>query len=46
MEVEAGETDAQSVIAAITVQPMQMAAHYAKRVNQRKLAASAVLNWK
>lgn len=41
--LEADCTTAQ--IAAITGQSMQMVEHYAKQVNQRKLAASAILKW-
>jgi len=41
--LEAGATEAE--VAAITGQSMQMVAHYAKQVNQRQLAASAILKW-
>ncbi len=41
--LEAGATEAE--VAAITGQSMQMVAHYAKQVNQRRLAASAILKW-
>lgn len=42
--LEVGCTDAE--VAAITGQSRQMIEHYAKQVNQRKLAASAILKWK
>jgi hypothetical protein len=32
-------------VQAITGQSMQMVEHYAKQVNQKKLAASAILKW-
>jgi integrase len=41
--LEAGCSDAE--VASITGQSRQMIEHYAKQVNQRKLAASAILNW-
>ena len=41
--LEAGCTDAE--VAAITGQSRQMVEHYAKQVNQTKLAASAILKW-
>ena len=41
--LEAGCTDAE--VSAITGQSRQMVEHYARQVNQRKLAASAVLKW-
>jgi integrase len=41
--LEAGCTDAQ--VAAITGQSRQMIEHYARQVNQRKLARAAVLKW-
>lgn len=41
--LEAGCTDAE--VAAITGQSRQMVEHYARQVNQRKLAAAAVLKW-
>jgi integrase len=41
--LEAGCSDAE--VAAITGQSRQMIEHYAKQVNQRKLAASAILKW-
>ncbi len=40
---EAGCTGAE--VAAITGQSMQMVEHYAREVNQKKLAAAAVLKW-
>jgi integrase len=43
MLLEAGCTTAE--VAAITGQSMQMVEHYAKQVNQRMLAASAILKW-
>lgn len=43
MLLEAGCTEAET--AAVTGQSMAMVAHYAKQVNQRKLAAAAVLKW-
>ena len=43
MLLEAGCTDAE--VAAITGQSREMVEHYAKEVNQRKLAASAILKW-
>lgn len=41
--LEAGCTDAE--VSSITGQSRQMVEHYAKQVNQRKLAASAILKW-
>lgn len=41
--LEAGCTSAE--VAAITGQSMQMVEHYARQVNQEKLASSAVLKW-
>ena len=41
--LEAGCTTAE--VQAITGQSMQMVEHYAKQVNQKKLAASAILKW-
>ena len=41
--LEAGCTDAE--VAAITGQSRQMVEHYARQVNQKKLAAAAVLKW-
>ena len=41
--LEAGCTDAE--VSAITGQTRAIVEHYAKRVNQRKLSASAVLKW-
>jgi integrase len=41
--LEAGCSDAE--VAAITGQSRQMVEHYAKQVNQKKLAASAILKW-
>jgi hypothetical protein len=41
--LEAGCTDAE--VAAITGQSREMVEHYAREVNQRRLAASAVLKW-
>ncbi len=41
--LEAGCTDAE--VAAITGQSRQMVEHYAKQVNQRKLAATAMSKW-
>lgn len=41
--LEAGCTDAE--VASITGQSRQMVEHYARQVNQRKLAASAILEW-
>lgn len=43
MLLEAGCTTAE--VQAITGQSMEMVEHYAKEVNQRKLAASAILKW-
>lgn len=43
MLLEAGCTDAE--VAAITGQTREMVAHYSLMVNQRKLAASAILKW-
>ena len=41
--LEAGATDAE--VAAITGQLREMVAHYSRQVNQRKLAAAAILKW-
>lgn len=41
--LEAGCTDAE--VASITGQSRQMVEHYGRQVNQRKLAASAILKW-
>lgn len=41
--LEAGCTDAE--VAAITGQSREMIEHYAKQVNQRRLAAAAILKW-
>jgi integrase len=41
--LEAGSTDAE--VAAITGQSREMVEHYARQVNQRKLAAAAILKW-
>lgn len=41
--LEAGCTDAE--VSSITGQSRQMVEHYARQVNQRKLAAAAVLKW-
>lgn len=41
--LEAGCTDAE--VASITGQSREMIEHYAKQVNQRRLAASAILRW-
>ncbi|MBC8048517.1 MAG: tyrosine-type recombinase/integrase [Chitinophagales bacterium] len=41
--LEAGCSDAE--VSSITGQSRQMVEHYARQVNQRKLAASAVLKW-
>ena len=41
--LEAGCTDAE--VAAITGQSRQMIEHYSRQVNQRKLAAAAILKW-
>ena len=41
--LEAGCTDAE--VSAITGQSRQMVEHYARQVNQQKLAAMAVLKW-
>jgi hypothetical protein len=43
MLLEAGATEAE--VAAITGQSLQMVAHYAKQVNQQRLASSAILKW-
>ena len=43
MLLEAGCTDAE--VAAITGQTREMVAHYSLMVNQRKLAAAAILKW-
>jgi transposase len=41
--LEAGASDAE--VAAITGQSRQMVEHYARAVNQKRLAAAAVLKW-
>jgi hypothetical protein len=41
--LEAGCTDAE--VSAITGQSREMVEHYAKQVNQRRLAAAAILKW-
>jgi integrase len=41
--LEAGATDAE--VSAITGQSREMVAHYSRQVNQRKLAAAAILKW-
>ena len=41
--LEAGCTDAE--VSAITGQSRRMVEHYARQVNQKKLAAAAVLKW-
>jgi len=41
--LEAGCSDAE--VSAITGQSREMVAHYAKQVNQKKLAAAAILKW-
>ena len=41
--LEAGCTDAE--VAAITGQSRQMIEHYSRQVNQKKLAARAILKW-
>jgi biotin operon repressor len=41
--LEAGCTDAE--VSAITGQSRQMVEHYGRQLNQKKLAASAVLKW-
>jgi hypothetical protein len=41
--LEAGCTDLE--VSAITGQSRQMVEHYAKQVNQKKLAAAALLKW-
>ena len=43
MLLEAGCTTAE--VAAITGQSFDMVEHYAKQVNQKKLAAAAILKW-
>ena len=43
MLLEAGCSDAE--VAAITGQSRQMIEHYAKQINQKRLAASAILKW-
>jgi integrase len=43
MLLEAGCTDAE--VSAITGQTREMVVHYARAVNQRKLAAAAILKW-
>ena len=41
--LEAGATDAE--VSAITGQTREMVAHYSRQVNQRRLAAAAILKW-
>ena len=41
--LEAGATDAE--VSAITGQSREMVEHYSRQVNQRKLAAAAILKW-
>ena len=41
--LEAGCTDAE--VGSITGQSREMIEHYAKQVNQRRLAAAAILRW-
>jgi integrase len=41
--LEAGATDAE--VSAITGQSREMVTHYSRQVNQRKLAAAAILKW-
>jgi hypothetical protein len=41
--LESGCTDAE--VAAITGQSRDMVEHYAKQVNQQRLAAAAILKW-
>jgi transposase len=41
--LEAGCTDAE--VAAITGQSREMVEHYARQVNQKRLAAAAILKW-
>jgi transposase len=41
--LEAGCTDAE--VAAITGQSRDMVEHYARQVNQKRLAAAAILKW-
>jgi hypothetical protein len=43
MLLQAGCTTAE--VAAITGQSFDMVEHYAKQVNQKKLAAAAILKW-
>lgn len=43
MLLEAGCTDAE--VASITGQSRQMVEYYSRQVNQRKLAAAAILKW-
>ena len=43
MLLEAGATDAE--VSAVTGQSREMVEHYSKQVNQRKLAAAAILKW-
>jgi len=43
MLLEAGCTDAE--VSAITGQSRQMVEHYARQVNQKRLAAAAILKW-
>lgn len=41
--LEAGSTDAEAAV--ITGQSRQMVEHYSKQVNQKRLAAAAILKW-
>jgi hypothetical protein len=41
--LDAGATDAE--VSAITGQTREMVAHYSRQVNQRRLAAAAILKW-
>jgi hypothetical protein len=43
MLLEAGCTDAE--VSAITGQTREMVVHYARAVNQKRLAAAAILKW-
>jgi len=43
MLLEAGATDAE--VSAVTGQSREMVEHYSRQVNQRKLAAAAILKW-
>ena len=43
MLLEAGATEAE--VAAVTGQSLQMVVHYGKQVNQKRLAAAAILKW-